>query len=140
MKEKSCSNCGAMFPTSELTEFDGLTLCSECLSNQTIICSHCGTRIWYDDNVGNSGTPLCQSCFDDHYTTCSRCDRLIHHDNAYYENDENDEPLCYDCHQNYIADNSIIKDYYYKPAPIFYGKGGHFLGVELIIWRLDIFV
>ena len=131
MKEKSCSNCGAMFLTDQLTEFDGLTLCDECLQNQTIICSHCGERIWSDDNSGNSSFPLCQSCYDDHYTICARCDRLIHRDNAYYETDEYDEPLCYECHENYIADERTIKDYYYKPTPIFYGKGGRYFGVEL---------
>ena len=63
MKEKSCSNCGALFLTDQLIEFDGLTLCD-------------------------------------------------------------------DCFQNYSS-NRVIKDYYYKPTPIFYGKGGRFFGVEL---------
>ena len=130
MKEKSCSNCGAMFLTNELTEFDGLTLCDECLQNQTVICSHCGSRTWADDNANNGAFPLCQGCLVDHYTTCTRCDRLIHLDNAYYESDSLDEPFCYDCFQNYSS-NRAIKDYYYKPTPIFYGKGGRFFGVEL---------
>lgn len=131
MKEKFCSNCRAMLLTDQLTEFDSFTLCDECLQNQAIICSHCGERIWSDDNSGNSSFPLCQSCYDDHYTLCARCDRLIHRDNAYYENDEYYEPLCYECHENYITDEHAIKDYYYKPTPIFYGKGGRFFGVEL---------
>ena len=130
MKEKSCSNCGAMFLTDQLIEFDGLTLCDECLQNQTVICSHCGSRIWADDNANNGAFPLCQGCLEDHYTTCTRCDRLIHLDNAYYESDSLDEPFCYDCFQNYSS-NRVIKDYYYKPTPIFYGKGGRFFGVEL---------
>ena len=130
MKEKSCSNCGAMFLTDQLTEFDCLTLCDECLQNQTVICSHCGGRIWADDNANDGAFPLCQGCLEDHYTTCSRCDRLIHLDNAYYESDSLDEPFCYDCFQNYSS-NRVIKDYYYKPTPIFYGKGGRYFGVEL---------
>lgn len=64
MKEKSCIYCGAMFLTDELVELDGLTLCSECLSNQTVICSHCNERIWSEDNSGNSSFHLCQTCFD----------------------------------------------------------------------------
>ena len=131
MKEKFCSNCRAMFLTDQLTEFDSFTLCDVCLQNQAIICSHCGERIWSDDNSGNSSFPLCQSCYDAHYTLCARCDRLIHRDNAYYENDEYDEPLCYECRENYITDERAIKDYYYKPTPIFYGKGGRFFGVKL---------
>lgn len=125
MKEMKCSICGKA--TDNLTEFDGKMLCDDCLRSETMFCDHCGTRIWDDDNAGDDGHILCQRCFDDHYTTCTHCDRVIHRSDAYYDDDE---PYCHHCYTNH-CDTRPIHDYYYKPDPIFYGKGNRFFGVEL---------
>ena len=52
---------------------------------------------------------------------------------AYYEPSDSDEdsPLCVDCYHLHMRGG--IHDYYYKPAPIFYGNGPRFFGVELEI-------
>ena len=131
MKEpKRCSICGEPYPADQLTEFDGKCLCPSCLGSETVACSHCGRRIWNSDNSGSDSMPLCESCYDDYYISCTHCDRIIHREDAYYENDEEDTPYCHECYNTYCSTKSI-RDYYFKPAPIFYGEGARYFGMEL---------
>lgn len=132
MEEKTflCDNCGQRHPSHLKTIFRSQQLCPGCLNQTTLLCSRCGERIWAEDNSGTDSTPLCDSCYTHHYTICDRCGRLLQNNEAYYESDDDDNTLCYDCyHSN--SRGRAIRDYYYKPAPIFYGKGPRFFGVEL---------
>ena len=97
-------------------------------------CSVCGERIWSDNNAGDSDTPLCQSCYERLYTNCTRCGALIPNARVFYAWDDvgNEEPLCRDCYSHSTRPKAI-QDYYYKPDPIFYGKGPRYFGVELEI-------
>lgn len=130
----ACTVCGQEHSRLELIEFDGQLLCPNCLEEETVICSRCGERIWRDDNAGDSDTPLCQSCYDRYYTSCTRCGRVILYDNACFLEDDPDgeEPMCHHCYSERY-NNGIIEGYYYKPEPIFYGKGRRYFGVELEI-------
>lgn len=133
MKEpETCSACGEPYPLDQLAEFDGQLLCSSCLDIETMVCSRCGDRIWNNDNAGDDDTPLCQSCYDRYYTTCEHCGRTIHYDDAYYEDDDRDDPLCWGCYCQTQQDREI-HDYSYKPEPVFYGSGDRYFGVELEI-------
>lgn len=132
MKTENCDSCGNAYPAEQLIEFDGQALCPACFERATTLCTHCGTRIWQDENAGDSRTPLCQSCYDRYYVSCVGCGCIIHMNDAYYEDDDEDEPYCHDCHTRRHNGRSI-NDYYYKPAPIFYGAGPRFFGVELEI-------
>ena len=133
LKEKRmCDICGQSHPLSELTEFDGVLLCESCYRTETVVCERCGTRIWTDDNEGDSETPLCGRCYDRYYTTCTDCGRTIHQDDAYYIDEDSAEARCYSCHCHH-TEHRVIHDYYYKPDPIFYGKGKRYFGVELEI-------
>ena len=125
-----CDSCGRTFSAEDLVEFEGQYLCPRCLQSATTLCTRCGTRIWLDENAGDSHTPLCQSCADRYYTTCARCGRTILESDAYY--DTEDDPYCHECY-TYRSSCSGIHDYYFKPAPIFYGNGPRFMGVELEI-------
>ena len=130
----TCHVCCREFPENQRREFDGQTLCPNCLDLLTVCCRECGTRLWTDDNAGTHEVPLCQSCYDDHYTSCYQCGRLIRENEAYYESsDEFDEsPYCADCFHS-LEHSGGIHDYFYKPEPIFYGSGPRFFGVELEI-------
>ena len=133
-QQRTCAICGAACPPEGLYEFDGQELCARCLEEETLHCRHCHERIWQADNAGTEDLPLCQDCRDDYYTVCCRCGALIRDDHACYaESDEYEErPYCSDCY-GHCARNEAIHDYYYKPAPIFYGDGPRFFGVELEI-------
>ena len=126
-----CDSCGDSFPRKELTPVGSSLLCPECLDTATTTCAHCGERIFWDENAGNRATPLCQSCYERYYTECSRCGAMIRQSEVcYYDSD--DEPLCSDCY-NRTSKYRSIHDYYFKPAPIFYGEGPRYFGVELEI-------
>lgn len=129
---ENCTQCGTAHPAAELYPLDGDDLCPDCLSTHTVVCADCGRRIRVADNAGSDSLPLCRDCYSSSYDTCSRCGRIIHTSDAYYrpgDEDEN-EPLCFDCHSRCAHS---INDYYYKPEPVFYGKGPRFFGVELEI-------
>lgn len=136
MKEESfvCSVCGESHPFKNRCEFDGQELCTSCLEEETCICSACGEYIWRDDNAGDEETPLCQSCYDRYYTNCTRCNALLRYDDACYSSDDpgSEEPLCRHCHER-LEERCTIQNYYYKPAPIFYGDSERFFGIELEI-------
>ncbi len=125
-----CHNCGEEHDISERTEFDGRELCPNCLADRTAVCSCCGERYWLDEDAGDENTYLCRRCYDRNYTHCDRCGRLLHWDDACYEcDDSEDRPLCEEC----VRDNERVMDYYYKPEPIFFGRGDRYFGVELEI-------
>lgn len=132
MKENNiiCSKCGAVLSPEEAHEFEGKVFCGECLDDETVLCSCCGERIWRSDTEGDSTVTLCTDCYEERYTVCEGCGALIHNDSAYYE-DDGDYPFCRDCFEKF--NKSAIKNYSYKPEPIFYGSGNLFYGVELEI-------
>lgn len=127
-----CGICNQPYPRGDLTEFHDELICPDCLRESTLTCSHCGERILIDDNAGDNQTPLCERCYENHYMSCSRCGSIIHMDNAYYEGDDEESPLCYDCYTRRHQARAI-NDYYYKPEPVFHGSGPRFFGVELEI-------
>ena len=129
-----CAVCGGEYDLDQRREFDDQDLCPDCLEQETETCSICGERIWSDNNAGDSDTPLCQSCYERLYTNCTRCGALIPNARVFYAWDDvgNEEPLCRDCYSHSTRPKAI-QDYYYKPDPIFYGKGPRYFGVELEI-------
>lgn len=129
-----CSVCGEFHPLEDCREFDDQELCARCLEEETVICRECGARIWRDNNAGTDATHLCQRCYESYYFNCTRCGALFHMDNAHYSGDDPDdeEPLCCACYER-LERNHTIQNYYYKPAPIFYGSGPRYFGIELEI-------
>ena len=125
-----CDRCGCELTSDCAYYFEGEHFCQECLDDATVVCEHCGERIWSDDNAGIMSMPLCDHCYDNHYTSCDDCGRIIHQDYANYFDDD-DYPYCDACFSN--RNNSPIRDYNYKPDPIFFGEGNRYFGVELEI-------
>ena len=123
-----CSHCGAIIDENEDYEtIDGEIVCSECISEYTVVCDHCGERIWSRNSIQDDSTTLCHSCYEDHYNTCENCGRIIHSDSS---NWHGDYPYCDNCYSDFDED---IDEYNYKPEPRFYGNGNRFFGVELEI-------
>lgn len=86
------------------------------------------------DDHGDENITLCERCYERHYTHCERCGRVISYSDAYYEDDDEDEPLCYDCLQTRLQ-QATIHDYSYTPRLVFHGERDNerFFGVELEI-------
>ena len=126
----TCSECGAVLTEGYARNFDEQIFCEECFEKLTTICDNCQERIWRDNAERDLNYTLCSHCYDNCYTNCENCGRLIHNEDAYYVDGE-DYPYCRDCFEN--LNNDAIKNYSYKPEPIFYGSGPLYYGIELEI-------
>ena len=123
-----CECCGAEIEAGEDYSMIGEHIvCMVCVDENCGRCESCGDLIYTENAVSDDSHFLCQDCYDDDYTRCDCCDRIIRNANAYYSDDSD---YCFDC---YEKRNDAIREYSYKPIPIFYGKGKCFFGVELEI-------
>ena len=121
-----CDCCGAAIPEGENYFWVGDEIvCDDCRRNECGCCENCEELIYNSEAITDDGHFVCRSCYDNEYYHCSHCDMLLHQDEIYSYNDMN---FCYDC---YSRKNHTIKEYTYKPEPIFYGEGKRFFGVEL---------
>lgn len=127
----TCSVCGRAYTEEDIVIFDDEPVCETCLAEETVVCADCGTRIWIDQNAGSSELPLCRRCFDRDYTTCERCGAVLPYNSVFYLDDEDDYPYCESCCE--LLKRRAIRDYSYRPEPIFYGKPPRYFGVELEI-------
>ena len=127
---KVCACCGCVIDDDDYTEWDEQIICSDCLEEHTTTCECCGERIWNEDVYGNENVVLCHHCYRHYYVRCSCCDTLLQEDHACYMNGE---AYCTDCYEEECAENHLIHEYGYKPAPIFYGSGSRYFGIELEI-------
>ncbi|HWR30383.1 MAG TPA: amidoligase family protein [Negativicutes bacterium] len=127
-----CDRCLEEFDISEQYAFDEGVYCPDCIDEVSVVCTHCGERIPTNGNAGTDEIPLCSVCASDYYCYCENCGRLIANEYAYYLDDDEDTPYCYEC---YIVrkDCTAIHAYGYKPEPIFYGEGDRYFGIELEI-------
>lgn len=125
-----CSECGRVLCEESTFEFEERYFCHICFNNLTVVCDCCSERIWRNNAEGDSFTTLCYDCHRSNYTYCEACGRLIHNDDARYEYNS-DYPYCPNCFEQ--ISNSPIKEYSYKPDPIFYGDEPLFIGIELEI-------
>ena len=131
-----CSRCGREHPVSEQRAFDGQELCQNCYDTETCLCDHCGNRIWAADSCGDENYSLCRDCEDRYYGRCSDCGRLVLRENLrHLIGAAGDESYCEACFDRLLhkpdEEQEPIQRYWYKPRPIFYGKGSRYLGVEL---------
>ena len=127
----TCSCCGAAVPPDDIVYVGDQPVCTDCAEDETFVCDHCAFRFWNDENAGGSRFNLCESCRDEYYVACSECGRLLHNSEAYYadSDEEGEVPCCESCYQRKVG--GALHSYSYKPAPVFYGGGPLYLGVEL---------
>lgn len=131
MKEVlECSVCGKAVSHREAAEHDGEVLCLDCLEERTAVCAECGQRFWRRDMREENGIIVCDSCYDMCYTHCEDCGCLLHDDDVYHY-EWSDAAYCEECFEE--KNGNTIRNYAYKPEPIFYGSGNLFIGVELEI-------
>lgn len=94
-------------------------VCDTCLSEYFWSCADCDA--WYHAADAQSVDDLCSDCWSDRYG-----------DSA--DDDSYDGCTCGSCYtdRNESA-GSLVRDYSYKPRPVFHGTGPVFLGAELEI-------
>ena len=98
------------------------------MNEPTFLCTRCHAEVPLSDRREFDGRDYCPRCLDAITAVCHICGAripLIHnHGSA-------ETPLCEACLRGH--NHAGIRDYCYKPHPIFYGKGPRFFGVELEI-------
>lgn len=127
-----CDDCGGVVARDDLISIDGGReyVCEDCAESHYYQCDSCGDYIsrrnlWADRNV-----TICSVC-SWNYCTCDDCGHVMHIDDSHAIDGDD---YCDDCAPNH---RPIIRDYGYKPEPIFYGdlsewvKG--YYGLELEI-------
>jgi hypothetical protein len=116
-----CDKCGEEVEENNLTCFENINYCPDCLADHTFICNDCGNRCYSDENnyFYNDGT-ICQFCYDRNYSTCDDCGSVIHIDNACSIDDYDEYTYCEDCVDKHRYRN--IHAYDFKPYPIFYSE------------------
>lgn len=130
--DRFCARCGAVITGENFHDFNGEIYCENCYQTDTVSCMHCGERILWENNAGDGNNPLCRNCYAEHYTVCQGCGLILRQDNAHYRDEyDEDSAYCDDCFRE--DEEKPIKNYSYKPNPIFYGNGERFFGVELEI-------
>ena len=131
MEEKLiCSHCGAEITDDNYSMVNGQIVCSDCVERYCCTCDRCGATIFDSDAYGDEYTNLCRYCYDNYYTRCETCDALVHVDDAYHYNNSD---YCSECYHDIANENSAIKEYGYKPEPVFYGESQRYFGIELEI-------
>ncbi|MEA5010991.1 MAG: amidoligase family protein [Angelakisella sp.] len=131
-EKTACTLCGAAVPQNETITMGDATLCYDCAEEHTTICSRCDDRIWSEDDCGNDDIILCSHCRDQYYTTCEHCGYLLSYNSAYYPDDDDEYPYCYECYQEQTR-HTYLHEYGYRPEPLFHGNGNRYFGVELEI-------
>ncbi len=124
-----CDECEELWDIGSIEEIDGRNVCHECRdSSDYFQCDDCGAwhrRVedtWWDSanyfETGDNHT-ICQNCFDDHYERCNDCGEIYFRDDmTLAENEDGDEVYyCADCERSHKK--KYIKNYGYKPSPIF---------------------
>jgi hypothetical protein len=128
-KFEQCDDCGEYVENTTHIEGNNNDVCDDCLQKYQQ-CDDCGENFQDYQINGDGETDVCDSCYEEKYVRCTDCGSIILRDNANYD-EWSEEYYCDDCYNN----RGIIKDYNYKPDPIFYGSSKYnaFYGIELEI-------
>jgi len=124
----NCDNCGDVVARDDLISIEGgrEDVCASCANSDYYHCDACGeyvdrVNVWIARNL-----TICNVCSWD-YCTCDDCGDVLHSDNAHCI-DGND--YCDDCAPSH---RDCIRDYNYKPTPIYYGEAGDIMALN---WKL----
>ena len=127
----TCDLCGEEILSDSYT-VEGRRLCESCYDYDTFRCECCGGRFMMANEVGDDHISVCENCYEEHYHRCDRCNSLVHDSDVFWEDDN---AYCRNCYED--SHCGIIRDYYYKPRPIFYKRPKEsrvrYYGVELEI-------
>ena len=143
----TCDNCGDVYRDdySILAIADGGHICEHCYNENYFTCNCCD-EIYHNNNANETVDGLvCDSCYTEYYVCCDHCGEAVYNEYVYYTADNYD--LCEGCWNEhtyededgeywYSQNGAVIKNYSYKPAPLFQGEGPLFFGIELEIGKI----
>jgi hypothetical protein len=109
-----CENCGEVINQDNVRIVDNNYYCENCFSDNCYTCENCGENGFLDNASRYDGNHYCDNCFSDLFAFCENCQEYYYRDDVIY-NDDDDYYYCENCYDNV----SLIRNYSYKPAPIF---------------------
>ena len=121
-----CYECGEYVHEEDVTwDGNGEAYCQDCADEDLHYCGECGEYYTEDNTIRDRDcNSMCTSCFENNYHLCDDCGCFV---DRYDANHTDNGTYCNRCFESY----EIIRSYNYKPAPLFYGSGNRYLGVEL---------
>lgn len=124
-----CDECGELWDYDSIEEIGRRYVCPECReTNDYFQCDDCGA--WYrrvEDTWWNrtnyfitgDNRTICQDCYIDNYECCNDCGEIYSVDDMTHDENEDGHEVyyCADCERSHKK--KYIKNYSYKPSPIF---------------------
>ena len=128
-----CEECGEAMLDNDCEYVNGRYICCDCLERGYVRCVDCDEWVAIDYAYEtHDGDYVCESCRYDNWQYCYSCDCLHPIDDMIWD-DYEEEYFCHYCYNRRV--NRAIKNYSYKPEPIFYGglewERKLYIGVEL---------
>lgn len=126
-----CAACGEVIPEDEVEFVDGSDYCEDCFHDIFTTCDRCGDVIRRTDAIEDCYNTFCPDCFNNYYFYCDRCDSIYPVEDIH---EDDNGVYCTCCADDLGILGGGIENYYYKPAPIFYGSSSPedlYMGVEL---------
>lgn len=139
----ACSECGETIHNDSIQWGNDEAYCQECYDRKFFSCYCCGEDSENSDAITTyNGHEICQGCYENNYFTCERCGEVFHSDNCYGE----DRYYCEGCYRDSDENSDNIRNYSYKPIPIFRSfkpvnlttKTPRYYGIELEVEAPDI--
>jgi len=134
----TCEDCGEIYHIDEATQTqDGYYVCESCLDNNYRQCECCNEWVRRSEiYLTADDYYLCENCWNWETRSCASCgDTFYNYENNLSWCECTDEYYCDYCYDDECQDDedALIKGYYYKPSPEFYGKAPYYFGIELEI-------
>lgn len=123
----TCEECGEVILNSDAMYIYDTIYCQSCVDDNFITCRRCGGYVARGEEHETEIGDVCESCRYDHFEECAECGSVYYRDDMHYD-DYDDCYYCDDC----VKDRTI-KEYSYKPTPLFLGNGSLYMGIELEI-------
>jgi hypothetical protein len=114
-----CDWCGDEYDKSERELVQGDSICQTCYEDDAGHCDECGCAEHYDSMRFHQDELFCERCFNENYNYCAGCECTRHNDDLFVS-DYDSQLRCIDCNSEHYEQRQLIRNYSYKPEPIFY--------------------
>lgn len=126
MDQKRCTYCEDKIPPNDIYQVEDCEVCEVCFDEYYACCSACEEPIHINDlrYCEQLEDNFCESCYERRRLECARCDWEYPRDTLTSCDDHGitdyDGFVCVDCFNHIGRGRRVIKDYSYKPTPIFF--------------------
>lgn len=127
-----CEYCNATPQSNRMVEFETgyqtMLFCTDCYRSRVRTCQDCESRHLISDSFTivvsrtDEETILCEDCYGG-YQQCRHCRNYFPDGESCCEEVDEDDCNCYDCRRSRGSDRGPIRNYSFKPEPVFHAVG-----------------